>query len=92
MTVFLCLTFGIAGGAFIGQVMAHLAIGQLYARIEALDARLTRQHRQIAKMRMRITDIDDELQDFVEQFEPTEVVFEHDDDADWWKEGTDGRP
>jgi hypothetical protein len=29
--------------------------------------------------------MDDELQEFIDQFEPTEIVYEPDEDADWWK-------
>jgi cell division protein FtsB len=69
----------------IGLIALGLRLDAARQRIEALDARLTRATRQIVKLRGRVANMDDELQEFIDQFEPTEIVYEPDEDADWWK-------
>ena len=68
-------------------------VAELRTIVAAMDARLIRQHRQIAKLRTKLRDMEDDVDELMAQFEPTDLTDLDDDDdliygdPDFWKHG-----
>lgn len=68
-------------------------LAELRLLVVAMDARLTRQHRQIVKLRTKLRNLDDEVGELLDQFEPTEITDDDDyltyeeGDSEAWKHG-----